>query len=88
MSDSPLSDAAPDDNVLELELRQVVRGTHAKGNLEELTVKRVRAATEKNLGLKDGFFKEQRWKDMSKTIIEDEAVRKSPLALNANQSCC
>ena len=78
MSDSSLSDTAPDDNVLELELRQVVRGIHAKGNFEELTVKRVRAAAEKNLALKEGFFKEQRWKDISKNIIEDEAVSIAP----------
>ena len=74
MSDSSLSEPVPDDTVLEQELRQIVRQIYKAGNLEELTVKRVRTAAEKNLGLDDGFFKESQWKDKSKAIIENEAV--------------
>jgi hypothetical protein len=44
-------------------------------NLEELTVKRVRLATEKALGLDKGFFKgDERWKTKSDQIIKNEAV--------------
>ena len=75
MSDSSLSDSVPDDSVIELELRQVVRNIYETGSLEELTVKRVRVATEKNLALREGFLKEQKWKDRSKSVIESEAVR-------------
>ena len=76
MSDSSLSDpAAPDDSVLELELRKIVQHIYETGNLEQLTIKRVRAAAESNLELEDGFFKQPSWKDRSKTIIEAEAVR-------------
>jgi DEK C terminal domain len=74
MSDSELSDVGPSDDVLEQELRQVVRGIVKSGKLEELTVKRVRAAAEKNLGVDEGFYKREAWKDRSKTIIEYEAV--------------
>ena len=74
MSESSLSDSRPDDAVLEQELRQIVRQIYKAGNLEELTVKRVRTAAEKNLGLEDGFFKESQWKVKSKAIIEAEAV--------------
>jgi hypothetical protein len=46
------------------------------GNLEELTVKRVRLATEKALGIDEGFFKrDEQWKTKSDQIIKDEAVR-------------
>ena len=75
MSESPLSEDGPDDSILENELRQVVRNIYETGDLVELTVKRVRNAAEKNLDLRDGFFKESQWKDKSKAIIEAEAVR-------------
>ena len=75
MSDSSLSGAALDDNVLEEELRQVVRNIYKAGNLDELTVKRVRCAAETSLALSDGFYKEPAWKERSKAIIESEAVR-------------
>ena len=74
MSESSLSDSVPDDAVLEQELRQIVRKIYKTGNLEELTVKRVRTTTEQNLSLEDGFFKEAHWKAKSKAIIEAEAV--------------
>ena len=80
MSESSLSGVGPDDDTLEMELRQVVRSKYAAGKLEELTVRRVRAAAEKNLSLSDGFFKESEWKDRSKSIIEFEAVRGPCLA--------
>ena len=77
MSDSSLSDADPDDAVLEQELRQVVARIVDSGKLEDLTVNGVRAAAQDNLGLHKGFFKEVGWKDKSKAIIESEVVRRT-----------
>ncbi len=74
MSDSDLSDPPPDEGTIESELRDIVRQIYKHGNLEELTVKRVRIAAEKNLGLEDSFLKGPQWKDRSKSIIESEAV--------------
>jgi len=74
MSESPLSDAPPSDKVLERALRHAVQVVYRKGNLEELTVKRMRKAAEEELDLQEGFFKEPEWKDRSKAIIETEAV--------------
>lgn len=75
MSDtSSLSDSIPSDAVIESQLREVVQTIYKAGNLEELTVKRVRGTAETNLGLADGFLKGEAWSDRSKTIIKDEAV--------------
>lgn len=53
-------------------LRDVVIALHKAGKAEELTVKRVRARAEKELGLDEGFFKSSAsWKQKSQaTIIE------------------
>ena len=75
MSDSSLSDAGPNDAVIEQELRQIVGRIYESQSFEELTVKRVRATASKSLQLQDSFFKEGEWKERSKAIIEDEAVR-------------
>lgn len=77
MSDSELSDAPPSDDILEQELRQVVRDTYKTGNLEDLTVKRVRLAAEKSLRLPEGFYKSDAWKTRSKDLIESEVVRQA-----------
>lgn len=79
MSDSDtgsLSSAGiPSDDKLEKGLRDAVAEVFKSGNLEELTVKRVRLATEKALGLDDGFFKgDELWKAKSDQIIKKEAV--------------
>ncbi len=59
---------------LEKALRDKVQETYRLGNLEELTVKRIRSATEQELGLYEGYFKDKTWKDKSKRIIESEVV--------------
>lgn len=74
MSDSSLSDAPPSDQVLEHALRHAVQVVYKTGDLEELTVKRMRKAAEGELELQEGFFKEPEWKDRSKAIIENEVV--------------
>ncbi|KAJ5692490.1 hypothetical protein N7462_001913 [Penicillium macrosclerotiorum] len=66
--------AVPADNVLEQGLRDEVAAIFNAGNMEELTVKRVRVAVEKKLGLEEGFFKGTgNWKAQSDKIIKQEA---------------
>lgn len=63
------------DDRLEKALRDTVANIFRTGRLEELTVKRVRLATEAALGLEEGFFKaHDEWKSRSDQIIKDEAV--------------
>ncbi|PGH11713.1 hypothetical protein AJ79_04736 [Helicocarpus griseus UAMH5409] len=80
-SDSLSSTGIPSDDVLEKGLRDTVARIFAKGNMEELTVKRVRAATEKALELEEGFYKgDEVWKGKSDAIIKGEAERQDELA--------
>lgn len=75
MSESSFSDEEPSRATLEQALRDVVQQVYKTGNLEELTVKRVRIAAEKFLNLKDGFYKsEPTWNQESKRIIRSEVV--------------
>lgn len=68
--------AQPSDKALEQGLRDEVAGIFKSGKMEELTVKRVRLAVEKNLGLTEGFLKTSGdWKTRSEQIIKDEVVR-------------
>lgn len=74
-SESELSTApsVPSDNALEKALRDAVAKIYKSGTMEELTVKRVRLAAEKELGVEEGFFKTSRdWKSKSDQIIKDE----------------
>lgn len=76
MSDSSLSSVTPSQAALEQALRNAVQRVYKLGNMEELTVKRIRAAAEQDLGLEEGFFKtDTTWKVKSKNIIESEVVR-------------
>lgn len=76
MSDSSLSSAAPSHAALAQALRDTVQQVFQSGNLDELTVKRVRMAAEKKLDLEDGFYKnDSLWKEESKRIIQSEVVR-------------
>lgn len=70
MTSPPLSDAA-----IAQQLRHTVKSIFNSGLLEELTVKRVRAAAENSLGLGDGYLKQAAWKDRSKALIEEAVVR-------------
>lgn len=70
----------PSDKVLEQGLRDEVAAIFKSGNMDDLTVKRVRLAVEKKLGLEEGFFKStDDWKSRSDQIIKDEVVRPSHL---------
>lgn len=82
MSESSLSSAAPSNAILEQALRHVVQLLFQKGNLDELTIKRVRASAETYLDLEDGFYKNDlAWKEESKRIIQSEVVRNQPQLL-------
>jgi hypothetical protein len=75
MSDSESDIAIPDSSVIEQTLRAIVARLYKAGDHEELTVKRVRKATESKLKLPDDFLKENSaWKAKSKNIIADEHV--------------
>lgn len=76
-SDSNQSAAAskPSDEALEKALRDAVAKIYRSGKMEELTVKRVRLAAERALGLEEGFFKgDSAWKSKSDQVIKDEVV--------------
>ena len=72
MSDSELSDdpgtPVPSDHELEQSLRREVVKANKAG--DDVTVKRIRVASEKRLGLPEDFYKSHAtWKDKSKDII-------------------
>ena len=82
MSDSSLSESAPSTAVLEQALRNAVKDVYRSGNLDNLTVKRIRKAVEVDLELGDDFFKnDPAWKEESKTIIQTEVVRAWPVCI-------
>jgi len=69
------SSAEPDHLKIKFELRNTVTRIYENGNLEDLTVRRVREAAEDKLGLERGWFKAHPyWKNRSKELIEQEAV--------------
>ncbi|KAI1945584.1 hypothetical protein LOZ12_002373 [Ophidiomyces ophidiicola] len=76
MSDysDPLSSAdIPDEASLKKALQDAVARIFKSGKMEDLTVKRVRLAAEKSLGLQEGFYKgDAIWKAKSDTVIKDE----------------
>lgn len=75
MSESSLSSATPSHATLDQALRDTIQQVFQSGNLDELTIRRVRVATEKRLGLGDGFYKnDPLWKEESKRTIEAEVV--------------
>lgn len=69
LQSSPLEDSDLE-NALRVKVQQIFR----LGNLDELTVKRVRRAVETELGLELDHFKDQAWREKSKSIIESEVV--------------
>ena len=75
MSESELSDdpgtPVPPDTELEQSLRREVAKATKAG--DEITVKRIRTASEKRLGLPKDFYKSHAtWKDRSKEIVQDQ----------------
>jgi len=77
MSDSEsLSDSPPSDAALKAALQSIVKEIYETRKVEDLTVKRVRSAAEKQLGLQKDFFKDHPvWKNKSKDVIQAEVVR-------------
>ena len=75
MSDSSISDGAPSRLILQEALRNAVRAVYRSGDLDNLTVKRIRKSVEVELDLQDDFFKsDSAWKEESKDIIQSEVV--------------
>ncbi|KAJ5766934.1 uncharacterized protein N7511_004550 [Penicillium nucicola] len=75
---------APSDQNIEKGLRDGVAAVYKSGNMEELTVKRVRLAVEKKLGLTEGYFKSTgQWKARSEEVIRDEVERQDHAGNNA-----
>jgi hypothetical protein len=74
MSDSETADR-PSDSIIARTLREVVIATHKSGKDEDLTVKRVRAKAEEQLGLSAGYLKtNQNWKQKSQDAILEAVV--------------
>jgi len=75
-SDTPFrATSGPSVARLTEELRSVVRDIKKREKLDELTVNNVRHVVEARLGLEEDFLKSAKWKDMSKNVIREEAVR-------------
>lgn len=78
MSDSELSEAShtpvpPDDELEQSLRREVVQA--AKAN-NDFTLRQIREASEKSLGLPVGFYKgHESWNAKSKEIVRDQIVR-------------
>lgn len=84
MSSSSLSDGAPSEKELEQALRNAVREVYLSGDLDNLTVKRIRKSVEADLDLQDDFFKtDPEWKERSKNVIQSEVVRVQPIYVSA-----
>ena len=78
MSDSELSEAShtpvPPDSEIEQSLRREVNRATKDGG--DVTLRSDRTASEKKLGLPDGFYKgHETWKDRSKEVVHDQLVR-------------
>ena len=74
-SETRPSSGLPSAEAIEQGLRATVAKIYKSGNLDELTVTRVRLATEKILGLEQGVLKAHaEWKQKSDEIIKDEVV--------------
>ena len=79
MSTSSLSNGPPADATLEQALRKAVQQIYKSGDLENLTIRRLRKVAEEDLDLDDDFFKiDPIWKEKSKNVIQAEVVRARP----------
>jgi hypothetical protein len=76
MSDSEASISLPSNSKIEQSLRKVIERIFKSGDHDNLTLKRVRKATEDDLKLPDDFFRtNDGWKEKSKVFITSEVVR-------------
>lgn len=62
---------------IETALRKIVESYFEDDKLDELTVKNVRNVVERDLSLSEGFLKSGEWKERSKEIISQTAVRRA-----------
>ncbi|KAF6219406.1 hypothetical protein HO133_005232 [Letharia lupina] len=86
MSESSLSDGAPSEVVLEQALRNAVREVYRSGDLDQLTVKRIRKFVETDLDLQDDFFKnDPAWKGKSRNLIQSEVDSQADANANGEQ---
>jgi hypothetical protein len=70
-----LSQNSQSDKKLESGLREAVATIFQKGNLNDVTVKKVRTMAESIMGLEEGYFKgHEKWKSKSDKLIKDEVV--------------
>lgn len=70
-----LSKNSRSDKNLESGLREAVATIFQKGNLNDLTVKKVRTMAESVMGLEEGYFKgHEEWKSKSDKLIKEEVV--------------
>ena len=65
----------PSEATLSRALRDDVIAIFKSGNEDDLTVKRVRTRTENRLGLPNGFFRRENWKQKSQELIHEAVVR-------------
>jgi hypothetical protein len=73
MSDSEAG--RPSEASIANKLRDIVIDIHRTGKSDDLTVKRIRARAETELGLDEGFFKtDASWKQKSQDQIKDAVV--------------
>lgn len=68
----------PSEAVISRKLRDVVIAIDKTGKTDDLTLKRVRARAEKELGLANGFLKDSVWKQKSQDIIIHAVVCQRP----------
>lgn len=64
----------PSNKVLESALEDAVRSIFDSDERERLSVNYVRQVAEKKLGLEDGFFKTEDWKERSKEVAKNAVV--------------
>lgn len=68
----------PSEAAIAGKLRDIVLAIHKSGKTDDLTVKRVRARAEKELGLDDGYLKTDAiWKGRSQETIKEAVVGSS-----------
>jgi len=81
MSDSEDAPSVPSDSRIDRALRDVVAALFKAGDLENLTVKRVRKSVEQQLALPADYFKSHDvWADKSKRVITEESEAQQDVA--------
>ena len=67
---------APSEKTVVAEIKSTIEQIYSRPeDRESLTVKNVRGIVERKLGLEEGFFLQDAWKDKTKNLIKSYAVR-------------